>query len=323
LAAAAMPESVIQYVANTQEYLIIDDAAAHIQFSSDPYISKHRARSILCLPLLNQGKLIGVLYLENQLAPNVFTPDREYSEMQTELAHANRVATVGQLSASIAHELSQPITGAAARARAALRWLSREPPNVERALRAVEGVANAAERAGEILAGIRALVKKAPQQKERFEINEVIREVIVLAQGEVRKNGISVDMALSEGLPRLQGDRIQLQQVILNLITNAVQAMGGAKVESRELVISSRKTDRNGIVVAVRDSGPGLDPANPERVFEPFYTTKSDGLGMGLSICRSIIEAHGGRLWASSNVPRGATFQFMLPAQDTPWVAGK
>jgi C4-dicarboxylate-specific signal transduction histidine kinase len=339
----AVPESVVQYVARTQEYVILADALAQNQFSSDPYISKHGARSILCLPLLNQGKLIGVLYLENHLTPHVFTPARltvlkflssqaaislenaraekeareselRYNEIQRELAHANRVATVGQLSASITHEVSQPIAGAATNVSAALRWLRHQPPNVERALEALNGAAHSNERAREILAGIRALVAKAPKQREPFEINEAIHEVMMLAQGEIRKNGISVVMELGEGLPRLTGDRIQLQQVMLNLINNAVQAMSAAGIESRELVIFTSKTDSDDIVVAVRDSGPGLDPASRERVFDAFYTTKPDGLGMGLSICRSIIEAHGGRLWATANTPRGATFQFTVSA---------
>jgi C4-dicarboxylate-specific signal transduction histidine kinase len=235
--------------------------------------------------------------------------------MQTKLAHANRVATVGQLSASITHEVTQPITAVAASADAALRWLRQQPPNVERALLSLNKIADDTKRAGEILAGIRALVVKAPRQKETFDINEAIREIMMLAQSEMRKKGISVVMELGEGLPRLEGDRIQLQQVMLNLISNAVQAMSADGIESRDLVISS-KTDRAGIVVSVRDSGPGLDPANPERVFEAFYSSKPDGLGMGLSICRSIIEAHGGRLVASTNMPRGATFQFTVPAKD-------
>jgi len=240
---------------------------------------------------------------------------RRNSEMQTKLAHANRVATVGQLSASITHEVTQPITAVAACADAALRWLRQQPPNVERALLSLNKIADDTKRAGEILAGIRALVVKAPRQKETFDINEAIREIMMLAQSEMRKKGISVVMELGEGLPPLEGDRIQLQQVMLNLINNAVQAMSADGIESRDLVISS-KTDRDGIVVSVRDSGPGLDPANPERVFEAFYSSKPDGLGMGLSICRSIIEAHGGRLWASANMPRGATFQFTVPAKD-------
>jgi C4-dicarboxylate-specific signal transduction histidine kinase len=241
--------------------------------------------------------------------------ERRYGEMQTELAHANRVATVGQLSASIAHEVSQPIGAAAANAHAALRWLGRQPPNVEQALEALDRIAKDTERAGEIIGRISALVTKAPQRKERFEINEAIREVIMLAQGELRKNGISVAIALGESLPRVDGDRIQLQQVILNLINNAVQAMSAAEVESRELVIFTSESNRDGIIVAVRDSGPGLDPPNLERIFKPFYTTKPGGLGMGLSICRSIIESHGGRLWASANMPRGTTFQFTIPVQ--------
>jgi PAS domain S-box-containing protein len=255
------------------------------------------------------GKPVATLETNNDIT------DRKRADgMQTELAHANRVATLGQLSASITHEVSQPIAGVATNVGAALRWLGHQPPDVERALRALSGAAHSTERAREILTGIRALVAKAPKQKEPFEINEAIHEVIMLAQAEIRKNGISIVMELGEGLPRLLGDRIQLQQVMLNLINNAVQAMSAAGVEPRELVIVTSKADRDGIVVAVRDSGPGLDPASPERVFDAFYTTKPDGLGIGLSVCRSIIEAHGGRLWASTNKPRGATFQFTVPA---------
>ena len=178
---------------------------------------------------------------------------------------------------------------------------------MERAIGAIGGIAHSAQRAGEIVNSIRALIKKTPQQKEPFEINEAIQEVLILAQGELRKNGISVVLRLGEGLPHLEGDRTQLQQVMLNLINNAVQAMSDANVESTSW------TDRDGIIVEVRDSGLGLDPANSELIFDAFYTTKLGGLGMGLSICRSIIEAHAGRLWASANTPRGATFQFTLP----------
>ena len=241
--------------------------------------------------------------------------ERRNSEMQAELAHANRVATVGQLSVSIVHEVSQPMAAAATNARAALRWLKRQPPNVEEALLTLDEITNNTERASEIIGRIRALVTKAPQRKESFEINEAIREVIMLGQAEVQKNGISVAVALGEGLPLIEGDRVQLQQVMLNLINNAVQAMSAVGVASRELVISTSKTEPNGVGVAVRDSGPGLDPANLEGAFEAFHTTKPGGLGVGLSICRSIIEAHGGRLWASANTPRGATFQFTLPVQ--------
>jgi C4-dicarboxylate-specific signal transduction histidine kinase len=181
--------------------------------------------------------------------------------------------TVGQLSASIAHEVNQPIGAAATNAHAALRWLRRQPPNVEEALLALDRIVDNTGHASEIIGRIRALVAKAPQRKEPFDINEAIREVIMLARGEVRKNGISV-VELGEGLPRLEGDRIQLQQVMLNLINNAVQGMSAAGIEPRDLAVSS-KTDRDGLVVTVRDSGPGLDPVNPERVFEAFYNNQA------------------------------------------------
>jgi C4-dicarboxylate-specific signal transduction histidine kinase len=241
--------------------------------------------------------------------------ERRYNETRAQLAHANRVATMGEFSSSIAHEVSQPLAAAATNAHAALRWLKQQPPNVEEALLTLDQIAQNTERAGEIFGRIRALVTKAPQRKDPFHINEAVSEVIELAQGEVQKNRIAVAMALGDGLPLIQGDRIQLQQVMLNLINNAVQAMGAVGVERRELVICTTKTEPNSISVAVSDSGPGLDPANLEHPFEAFYTTKPGGLGMGLSICRSIIEAHGGRLWATANTPRGATFQFALPVQ--------
>jgi PAS domain S-box-containing protein len=241
--------------------------------------------------------------------------EQRYSEMQVELAHANRVATMGQLSGSIAHEVAQPIAAAVTNARAALRWLRRQPPNIDEALSALDEITNNTERAGEILGRIRGLVAKAPQRKEPFGINEAIREVIPLVQSDVQKNSISVAMALGEALPAINADRVQLQQVMLNLINNAIQAMSCVDGGSRELRICSSETDSDGIVVAVSDSGPGLDPANLKQAFEAFYTTKPGGLGLGLSICRSIIEAHGGRLWASANTPHGSTFQFTLPVQ--------
>jgi PAS domain S-box-containing protein len=241
--------------------------------------------------------------------------ERRYSEMQTELAHANRVATMGQLSTSIAHEVRQPIAAATTNATAAVRWLRRQPPNVEEALLALDRVVDSTKRVGDVIGHIHALVRKAPQRKDRLDINHALREVIMLSEGEMAKNSISIVTVLGEGLPLIEGDRVQLQQVMLNLINNAVQAMSSVGVEPRELVIRTSKTEPNGIGVAVRDSGPGLDPANLERVFNAFYTTKPGGLGIGLSICRSIIEAHGGRLWASANTPRGAIFQFTLPVQ--------
>ncbi|WGD50329.1 AAA family ATPase [Bradyrhizobium sp. CB1650] len=232
-------------------------------------------------------------------------------EMQMELAHANRVATMGQLSASIAHEISQPIGAAITYADAGLRWLGANPPNLEEARRAFGLVQESGVRAGEVMDRIRALAKKAPPQKGRLEINGVILDVIALTSREMEKNGISAQTHLAESLPAIQGDRVQLQQVLLNLLINAIEAMSGVNEGPRELLISTAKADI-GVVVSVRDSGPGLMPESVERIFESFYTTKPGGLGMGLSICRSIIEAHGGRLWASANEPKGAAFHFTL-----------
>ena len=241
--------------------------------------------------------------------------ERRYREVEVELAHANRVATMGQLSASIAHEVNQPIAAAVTNAYAALRWLGAQPPDVEEVRRALGRIVDNGKRAGDVIGRIRDLIRKAPPQKDGLEINEAIREVIALTRSEVVKYGVSVQTQLAQGLPLIQGDRVQLRQVILNLIINAVEAMSGAGEGSRELLISTRKAELDGVLVAVQDSGPGLAPASLEHLFEAFYTTKPGGLGMGLSICRSIIEAHRGRLWATANVPQGAVFQFTLPAQ--------
>jgi C4-dicarboxylate-specific signal transduction histidine kinase len=237
----------------------------------------------------------------------------ERQRAQAELAHVNRLTTMGQLTASIAHEVNQPIAASVSNAQAALRWLNRQPPDLDEVREALACIAEDGKRAGEVIAGIRELMRKAPPRKDRVEINGAIREVIELTRSEAVKNGVSVQTELAGGLPLIQGDRVQLQQVMLNLIVNAVEATSGVSEGSRELLISTRKAETGGVRVAVRDTGPGLTPAALERLFEPFYTTKPNGLGLGLSICRSIIEAHGGRLWTSANVPRGAVFQFTVP----------
>jgi PAS domain S-box-containing protein len=240
--------------------------------------------------------------------------ERRYREVEIELAHANRVATMGQLSASIVHEVNQPIAAAIINAHSALRWLGARPPDLEEVRHALDRIVKDSNRASDVVGRIRDLIRKAPPRKDGLEINEAILEVIALTRGEVVKNGVSVQTRLAEGLPLIQGDRVQLQQVILNLIINAVEAMSGAGEGSRELLISTGKAESDGVLVAVRDSGPGLAAASLERLFEAFYTTKSGSLGMGLSICRSIIEAHRGRLWATANAPQGAVFQFTVPA---------
>ena len=468
-AGAALPVSLLHYVLRTREGVILDDAAAESDFSADPYIRQQHARSVLCLPLLNQAKLIGVLYRENNLIPRVFVPariavlkllasqaavslentrlyrdlaereakirrlvdaniigiflwnfegrifeandaflrmigydrkdlvegrirwteltplewlerdaqtlaevkltgrlqpfekeyfrkdgsrvpvligvanfeeggnegvafvldlterkraeaearesERRYREMQMALAHTNRVATIGQLTASIAHEVNQPITGTVISALAALRWLDARPRNLERVRQALGRIVEDGRRAGEVVDRIRGQIKKAPPHQEAVAINQAVRNVIALLHGEIVEQGVTLQMELTDDLPILQGDQVQLQQVILNLIINAVQAMSSVREGPRDLLVSTRRADPDNICVAVRDSGPGLPPSALERLFEPFYTTKPNGLGLGLSICRSIVEAHGGHLWASANVPRGAVFSFTVPAE--------
>jgi PAS domain S-box-containing protein len=457
-----LPETVLHYVLRTRESVILDDAAAESPFAADPYIRQRRARSVLCLPLLAQAKLIGVLYLENNLAPRVFSPTRiavlkllasqaavalenarlyrdlaeregkigrlvdsnivgvliwdlegrileandaflrivgydrddlisgrlrwteltppewlerdrrewmpalkamgslqpfekEYfrkdgsrvpvlmgvamfeergtqgvgfvldlserkraeadlREVQTELAHSNRAATMGQLTASIAHEVQQPIAAVVTYAAAASRWLGVRPPNLDELRQALDGIVYEAMRAGGIVSGIRDLVKKAPPRKDRVDINEAVREVIELTRGEAAKNDVSVLTVLGDGLPLVLGDRVQLQQVMLNLIVNAIEAMNATSEGPRALLVSTATDSSMGVLIAVSDSGPGLPADGINHVFDPFYTTKESGLGMGLSICRSIIDAHGGQLSAKPNVPSGAVFQFSLPA---------
>jgi signal transduction histidine kinase len=196
-----------------------------------------------------------------------------------------------------------------------LHWLSKEPADLENARQALNRIFANGNRVSEVIDRMRALFKKAPLRKEDVDINGAILEVIALTRGEVVKNGISVQSHLVEGLPLIQGDRVQLQQVIMNLIINAIEALSSVSERSRELVITTGKVEPDGVLVVVRDSGPGLSSPALERIFGAFYTTKPGGLGMGLSICRSIIEAHGGRLWATAAQPQGATFQFTLPAQ--------
>jgi PAS domain S-box-containing protein len=241
--------------------------------------------------------------------------ERRYRETLMELAHANRVTTMGQLTASIAHEINQPIAAAVINAEAALRWLHAQPPDLKEVREALGLIVEDGTRAGNVIGGIRALIKKVPPRQVCLNINEAIREVIALTRGEATKTGVSVQTDLADGLPLIYGDRVQLQQVILNLIINAIEAMSGVAETPRLLLISSGQAEQGSVFVAVRDWGPGLDPASVDHLFNAFYTTKSGGMGMGLAICRSIIEAHEGQLCASANEPRGAVFQFTLPLQ--------
>ena len=292
-------------------------------------------RTGLFVPLLKDDEIVGIVTLGRKqvqpftdrqislfrdfaaqatIALEITRRERQYREMQSELAHANRVATMGQLTASIAHEIKQPIATAHNNACAALRFLDKSPPDVAEVREALTCIVNDADRASDIVDRIGALIKKAPPQKEVVDLNAAILEVTALTRGEALKTGVTVSTQLAGELPRIQGDRVQLQQVMLNLIVNAIQSMRGVEDGNRELHISTASIEPEGVCVAVRDTGHGLRPESLLRLFEPFYTTKPDGMGMGLSICRSIIEAHGGRLWATRPEPRGALFQFTIPA---------
>jgi predicted ATPase/signal transduction histidine kinase len=342
-ALSEVPESILHFVTRSREHVILDDAAENSSFSSDPYIQQHHARSIVCLPLINQAKLIGVLYLENNLAPQIFTPNRiavlkllasqaaislenviesrraeeereRLRRTQAELEHMSRVSTLGELTASLAHEIKQPISAAVTDAETCLLWLDRDQPNLaevrETALRIIKDVT----RASEIINRIGLLFKKESQQRELIDLNEVIQEMVALLHSEAARYSISIHCDLANNLPRALGDRVQLQQVLMNLMLNGIEAMKDMGTAG-ELRIKSQQDDNRQLLISVSDTGMGLEPEQAEQIFHAFFTTKPQGTGMGLPISRSIVESHGGRLWATPNPGRGATFQFSLPSE--------
>jgi PAS domain S-box-containing protein len=271
--------------------------------------------SVSGLPVFDDtGRFVGYRGVGRHITERRLAEDAMRA-MQAELAHVNRVTTMGELSASIAHEVNQPIAATVTNAQAALRWLRAQPPDLDEVRASLSRIAEDGKRAGNVISGIRALINKVPPRKDRFDLNEAVLEMVALTRSEVLNHGILLQTELAPGLPRVDGDRTQLQQVILNLILNAIEAMGGIDEGTRELRINTEREAAGGVLVTVRDSGPGLDLADTERVFTAFYTTKPKGMGMGLAICRSMVEAHGGRMWASANEPRGAVFQFTLPLQ--------
>jgi C4-dicarboxylate-specific signal transduction histidine kinase len=234
-------------------------------------------------------------------------------EAQATLAHVSRVTTVGELAASIAHELNQPLTGVVTNGNACLRWLGSLPPNLEEVRQSVIRIIRDGRRAADVIARIRSLMRKTRTEMVPVDINDALREVVALVQAEVRKNAVKLQIDLDPILPPVVGDRVQLQQVVLNLLINAIEAMASVHDDDRKLQMISRRQGAETVLVAVRDSGLGIGQQSFEEISEAFFTTKPHGMGMGLSISRSIVRSHGGRLWAEANADRGATFQFTLP----------
>ena len=333
-------EPLAQLIESRSPVHIADLAAHQAYLRRDPLfvalVELAGVRTYLAVPLVKDDKLIGALGINREqvqpftdrqidlvtdfaaqatIALESTSRERQYREAQMALAHANRIATIGQLAASIAHELKQPLAAVVIDGGGALRWLARQPPGIDKARSSVERMIKQADRATHIIDGLRDLTKQNAPRAEVVDLNEAIAEVIALTYSEAVKTGVTVSTRLAPQLPRVQGDRVQLQQVMLNLIVNAIQAMSGILEGVRELQISiDAVPSEGGVRVGVRDTGPGLSPESLSRLFEPFYTTKPDGMGMGLPICRSIIDAHGGRLWATGCEPRGVLFQFTIPA---------
>jgi two-component system sensor kinase FixL len=259
------------------------------------------------------GKPVAMMHINSDITQRK-RADEALQATQAQLAHMARVTTMGELAASIAHEVNQPLTAVVANGNACLRWLAGEEPNLDEAREAVVRIVSEGKRAAEVIQRIRSLLKKSPPQISQLDVNEVVREVLVLTNHEILKKRVSARVELAPGLPAISGDRVQLQQVILNLVMNAVEASAQAGENSHELVVKSEKSGTDQVTVAVTDTGMGIDPDKLDKLFHPFFTTKPNGMGMGLPISRSIIEAHGGRLWAVRNEGSGSTFKFSVPA---------
>lgn len=244
--------------------------------------------------------------------------EQKLAQSRADLARFARVASLGELTASIAHEVNQPLAGVVSSGDACQRWLAGEPPNLERAIQSLDRIIRDAHRASQVVERIRNLAKNAPPKKASVNINEAVLEIIVLARGEIEQSGISLKPQLSDDVPPVWADRVQLQQVILNLIINAIEALGELTDGPRNLSVGTERARGSGVLLTVRDSGKGLDAEQAKKIFDPFYTTKPEGMGMGLAVSRGIIEAHGGRLWVTSNEPAGTVFRFTLPTEARP-----
>ena len=276
----------------------------------DPTLWEQYRLQILLITaaLVLQAGLITWLLYERRFRHRVEIVARD---AVSELTQMNRIAAAGELSASIAHELNQPLTGIVTRASAARRWLAAEKPDIDKARAALDQIVNAGHRAGDIIQNVRAVFKKDTHEKVLVDVNRIILEVLALGQDQLKRHQIDVHTELDDGLPRVTGNQVQLQQVILNLVMNAIEAMHSA--EPRRLRIQTDLSKPDVVHVLIEDTGAGIDPSNLDRIFKPLFTTKAHGMGMGLSICHSIIENHEGRMWASSAGDRGSIFQFELP----------
>jgi C4-dicarboxylate-specific signal transduction histidine kinase len=264
--------------------------------------------------VINDGLGLVAIVATSYLVLRIKSAETAMHAARAHVAHIARVTTLGELTASIAHEVNQPLAAIVTNGNACSRWLAHKPPNLQEARQAAERIVDDGNRASNIIERIRELAKRSPIQKERLNINEPIREIISLTTTEIQQNRISLRTHLSDDLPFVLGDRIELQQVLLNVILNAIEAMGSATDGSREMLISTEVNELGDVLVTVRDSGGGLEINKLDRVFDAFYTTKPNGMGMGLAISRTIVEAHDGQIWAMTNAPRGAIFQFTLPS---------
>jgi len=342
------PASILEYVRRTQRDVVLNDTRAANPYSADTYLRAGSARSLVCHPLVNQGELIALIYLENHLASDVFTPARSgvfrllasqmaislqnarlyanliaenrerekaeeaLRESQAELMRVMRLTTIGELVASITHEINQPLTAIAANGRASLNWLARDTPDVDQARKALQRVDRDVQHTRDIVQSLRGLVTKSGPNRSWVNVEGLVDEVLALAGNQLRNRDVRVVTDLSGAVPPIFADRVQLQQVILNLVVNGAEAMDAAEAPP-VLTITSMPASDGGVHFSVADTGPGMDPTTVERVFDSFFTTKASGMGMGLSICRSIISAHGGRIWVEPNRPHGAIFQFTVP----------
>jgi signal transduction histidine kinase len=263
--------------------------------------------------IINDGLGLVAIGATTYLVLRIKSAETAMHAARAQVAHIARVTTLGELTVSIAHEVNQPLAAIVTNGNACMRWLGHEPPNLREAKQAVERIVNNGNRASDVIERIRDFSKRSPIHNERLNINKLIYETISLTTAEIQQNRISLRTQFSDDLPLVEGDRIQLQQLLLNLILNAIEAMGSTTEGSREVLISTAENESGDALVAVRDSGGGLEADALDRLFDAFYTTKPNGMGMGLAISRSIVEAHDGRIWAMPNAPRGATFQFTLP----------